>query len=184
MYVGCFCIGDIMNFIDEAQVEVIAGKGGNGLVSFRREKYIPLGGPDGGDGGDGGSIFLVGNRAENTLSNLRNTRLIKGQSGTSGQSRHCFGKKGEDLFVDVPLGTIVHDLETQELLGELVSHGQKFMVARGGERGVGNVRFKSSTNRAPRKATNGDLGERRKLKLELRVMADVGLLGGKSKNRL
>src|SRR5579871_1029329 len=166
-----------MKFVDEATIKVIAGNGGNGVVSFRREKFIPLGGPDGGDGGDGGSIFLEATVGLNTLADFRNTRTYEAQHGERGQSRDMTGRGGEDLVVPVPVGTLVYDSDTQEQLGDLVKAGERMKVAQGGFHGLGNARFKSSVNRAPRQSTPGSPGERRILKLELKVLADVGLLG-------
>ena len=166
-----------MKFVDEANIKVIAGNGGNGAVSFRREKFIPLGGPDGGDGGDGGSIFLEATPGLNTLADFRNTRTYEAQHGEKGMSRDMTGRGGEDLVVPVPVGTLVYDLDTQELLGDLVKAGERLKAAQGGFHGLGNARFKSSVNRAPRQSTPGSPGERRMLKLELKVLADVGLLG-------
>lgn len=166
-----------MKFVDEARVKVIAGDGGDGCVSFRREKYIPLGGPDGGDGGDGGSIYLVGNSGLNTLADFRVTRRYLAKRGENGSGKNCTGKSGQDLQVPVPLGTLVYDRETEELIGDVTQHDEKLLVAKGGFHGLGNTRFKSSTNRAPRKATLGTKAERRELQLELKLLADVGLLG-------
>lgn len=166
-----------MRFVDEVTIKVIAGDGGNGCTSFRREKYIPKGGPDGGDGGDGGDVYLVGNSNLNTLVDFRTVRRYPAENGASGRGGNCTGKKGEDLFVTVPVGTLVYDLDTEELIGDIVRDGQKVRVAKGGYHGLGNTRFKSSTNRAPRKHTSGTSGERRSLRLELKVLADVGLLG-------
>lgn len=166
-----------MKFIDEAVVKVFAGDGGNGCVSFRREKYIPFGGPDGGDGGDGGSVFLVGDQGLNTLVDFRHKRSFQAERGQNGTGRNCIGKSGNDLYVKVPVGCVVFDEETGEQIGDIVSEGQELLVAQGGFHGLGNTRFKSSVNRAPRKATHGTPGERRMLRLELRVLADVGLLG-------
>jgi GTP-binding protein len=167
----------IMKFVDEATIHVQAGKGGNGCVSFRREKYIEFGGPDGGDGGDGGSVYLVGDTNLNTLADFRFTRRFKAESGEGGRGRNCTGKSGEDLYIKVPLGTQVHDVDTGELIGDVVKAGQQLLVAQGGVHGIGNTRFKSSTNRAPRQFTPGTPGESRELRLELKVLADVGLLG-------
>jgi len=166
-----------MKFIDEATIKVEAGDGGNGCVSFRREKYIPRGGPDGGDGGDGGSVFLVGNEGLNTLVDFRHRRMRMGERGKNGMSRQMTGHKGESLYVQVPIGTRVIDLETEEQIGEVLADGQQLLVAQGGFHGLGNIRFKSSTNRAPRQSTNGSEGEKRTLGLELILLADVGLLG-------
>lgn len=166
-----------MKFVDEATVRVKAGKGGDGSASFRREKYVPFGGPDGGDGGRGGSVFLEGDSGLNTLVDFRTQREFKATRGQSGSGRNMTGKSGEDLYVRVPLGTIVTDEETGEKLGDVTEHGQHLCVARGGKGGLGNVHFKSSTNRAPRKTVPGSPGEERALHLELKVLADVGLLG-------
>lgn len=166
-----------MKFVDEATIRVEAGKGGNGCVSFRREKYIPRGGPDGGDGGDGGSIYLVGDPNQNTLADFRFTRRFKAENGQPGMGRNCTGKSGEDLYVKVPLGTQVVDEETEELIGDILTESQTLCVAKAGFHGIGNARYKSSTNRAPRQFTPGTPGEQRILHLELKVMADVGLLG-------
>ncbi len=164
-------------FIDEAEIEVIAGKGGNGIISFRREKYVPRGGPDGGDGGDGGSVFLSVDAALNTLNNFRYRRHFEATSGAAGEGRQKTGKRGDDLIIDVPAGTAVYDADTNECLGDLTRDEHLLKVAQGGEHGLGNVHFKSSKNQAPRIATPGTIGESRRLRLELRVMADVGLLG-------
>lgn len=166
-----------MKFIDEAFIRVEAGKGGNGCVSFRREKYIPFGGPDGGDGGDGGSVYLLADSALNTLVDLRYTRMFKAENGQQGMGRNCTGKGGADLTISVPVGTVVMDEDTGEQLGDLVEDGARLKVAQGGYHGLGNTRFKSSTNRAPRQSTPGTPGEARNLHLELKVLADVGLLG-------
>jgi GTP-binding protein len=166
-----------MRFVDETKIKVIAGDGGNGVVSFRREKFIPRGGPDGGDGGDGGSVYLVGSHDLNTLSDFRTIRTYTAQQGKKGSGRNMTGKKGDDLFVPVPNGTLVYDENTGELIGDITEHGQKLLVAQGGWHGLGNTRFKSSVNRTPRQCTEGTPGERRELRLELKVLADVGLLG-------
>jgi GTP-binding protein len=166
-----------MKFIDEATIEVRAGDGGNGCVSFRREKYIPHGGPDGGDGGDGGSVYLEADSCINTLIDFRHTRKFIAQQGVKGKGRNCTGKSGEDLFVKVPVGTLVHEDETGELIGDLVRNGQRLLVARGGFHGLGNARYKSSTNRTPRQSKPGTPGEKRQLHLEMKLLADVGLLG-------
>ena len=166
-----------MKFVDEATIEVEAGDGGNGVASFRREKFIPRGGPDGGDGGDGGSVWLVADENLNTLVDFRYRRKHRAERGVNGKGRQMYGRKGADLHVRVPPGTRVTDADTGETLGELVRHGQSLLVARGGRRGIGNVHFKSSTNRAPRQFTHGTPGERRILHLELLLLADVGLLG-------
>ncbi|EIJ43268.1 Obg family GTPase CgtA [Beggiatoa alba B18LD] len=166
-----------MKFVDEATIEVLAGKGGDGCLSFRREKFIPKGGPDGGDGGDGGSVYLIASIEFNTLVDFRYKRHFRAKNGQPGMGSQCFGKGGEDLYISVPIGTTVYDCNTEELLGDLVRAGQTLLVAKGGERGLGNIHFKSSVNRAPRKTTHGTLGEERTLRLELQVLADVGLLG-------
>ena len=164
-------------FVDEAAIRVEAGKGGNGCVSFRREKFIEFGGPDGGDGGDGGDVYLVGERNLNTLADFRYTRQFRAEHGQSGKGRNMTGKSGQDLTIPVPLGTQVFDEETREIIGDVVEHGQTLLVARGGRHGIGNTHFKSSTNRAPRQSTPGTPGEARQLRLEMKVLADVGLLG-------
>lgn len=166
-----------MKFVDEAPIHVFAGRGGNGCVSFRREKYIAKGGPDGGDGGDGGSIYLRGNENLNTLVDYRYQPKYRAQNGKSGKGRDCTGPKGEDMFLDVPIGTTVIDTDTDEILGDIRAHDEELLVSRGGFHGIGNTRFKSSVNRAPRQFTPGKDGEERNLKLELKVLADVGLLG-------
>ena len=166
-----------MKFVDEARITVEAGKGGNGCLSFRREKFIPKGGPDGGDGGDGGSIYLQADDAVNTLVDYRYTRRYRAQHGENGSSRNCTGAKGDDLVLKVPVGTTAIDEDTGESLGDLTEIGQQLMVARGGFHGLGNTRYKSSTNQAPRQTKPGQPGESRNLKLELKVLADVGLLG-------
>ncbi len=166
-----------MKFVDEAIIKVEAGDGGNGCVSFRREKYIPKGGPDGGDGGDGGHVFLVGDEGLNTLVDFRHKRLHRAERGQNGMGRQMYGRKGQSLYIRVPVGTRVKDLDTEEIIGEILEDGQELLVARGGKHGLGNIHFKSSTNRAPRQATSGTPGEKRSLLLELIVLADVGLLG-------
>lgn len=166
-----------MKFVDEAKIKVEAGNGGNGCVSFRREKYIPFGGPNGGDGGDGGSVYLIANSGLNTLADFRYTRNFRAERGQNGMGSDCTGKKGDDLFIKVPTGTMVYDADTDELIGDLVNPEQTMLVAKGGYHGLGNTRFKSSTNRAPRQSTPGEQGEHRNLRLELKVLADVGLLG-------
>lgn len=166
-----------MKFVDEAVIEVHAGKGGNGCVSFRREKYIPLGGPDGGDGGDGGSVILEGSASLNTMVDYRFTRKFRAPNGESGRGRNCTGKAGEDIVLPVPLGTTIIDEETEEVLGDIQAAGDRLVVVQGGFHGIGNTRYKSSINRAPRQFSEGTLGESRTLKLELKVLADVGLLG-------
>lgn len=166
-----------MKFIDEARITVEAGNGGSGCLSFRREKFVPRGGPDGGDGGDGGQVYLVADPDLNTLIDFRYQRFYKAPNGQSGQGSNCTGKSGEDLKIRVPIGTMVYDAETHEKLGDLSKPGQELLVAKGGFHGLGNARYKSSVNRAPRQTSPGSEGERRDLKLELRVLADVGLLG-------
>jgi GTP-binding protein len=167
----------MMKFVDEATITVEAGKGGNGCLSFRREKFIPKGGPDGGDGGDGGSIWVEADESLNTLIDYRFTRRFKAQNGESGSGRNCTGSKGEDLILKVPVGTTVVDVDTGEVLADLTRIGQQEKIAQGGFHGLGNTRFKSSVNRAPRQTTKGSEGELRNLRLELKVLADVGLLG-------
>jgi GTP-binding protein len=166
-----------MKFVDEATINVQAGNGGHGCLSFRREKFIEKGGPDGGDGGDGGSVYLIANQAVNTLADFRVARKYKAGNGQPGSGRNRTGKSGDDLDVVVPCGTVVHEVDTGELIGDLTDDGQRLMVAEAGRGGYGNTRFKSSTNRAPRKTTQGTPGERRHLKLELKLLADVGLVG-------
>ncbi|MCU7879777.1 MAG: GTPase ObgE [Candidatus Thiodiazotropha sp. (ex Lucinoma aequizonata)] len=166
-----------MKFVDEAKIKVLAGDGGNGCACFRREKYIPRGGPDGGDGGNGGSVYLVADSGLNTLIDFRIQRTHKAERGQNGMGRERTGRKGQDLFVRVPVGTRVMEYEADELLGELLVHEQQLLVAQGGERGIGNVHFKSSINRTPRQFTQGTPGDRRDLQLELILLADVGLLG-------
>jgi len=166
-----------MRFVDEATIRVTAGSGGHGCVSFRRERFIPKGGPDGGDGGNGGDIWLVGDSGLNTLSDFRHMRHFRAKNGQPGAGKQRTGKSSDDVLVHVPLGTIVTATETGERIGEILEHEQRLLVARGGQGGRGNVRFKSSTNRAPRQSTPGTPGEERELHLELKVIADVGLLG-------
>ncbi|WP_445003569.1 Obg family GTPase CgtA [Halomonas mongoliensis] len=166
-----------MQFVDEASIIVEAGKGGNGCLSFRREKYVPKGGPDGGDGGHGGSVYLIGDDALNTLIDFKYQRFYKAQNGQPGMGRQMSGRAGEDLHVKVPVGTTVIDEDTLEVIADVTEIGQVVLVAQGGRRGLGNIHFKSSTNRAPRRTTPGTEGERRNLRLEMKVMADVGLLG-------
>lgn len=166
-----------MKFVDEAEITVEAGNGGNGCLSFRREKYIERGGPNGGDGGDGGSVYMQADESLNTLVDFRFQPRYRAEHGLKGQSNNCTGKSGEDLLVKVPLGTSVIDVNTDELIADFNDTNQIVMVARGGFHGLGNTRFKSSTNRAPRKTTTGKPGEIRTLQLQLRLVADVGLLG-------
>ncbi len=166
-----------MNFVDEASIKIEAGKGGNGCLSFRREKYIERGGPDGGDGGRGGSVYLIGDAALNTLVDFRFQPNYRAQKGGGGKGNDRTGPKGEDLYVRVPCGTSLFDEETDEYLGDINDQGETLLLAAGGRHGLGNVRFKSSTNRAPRQTTPGEPGEARQLRLELKLIADVGLLG-------
>lgn len=166
-----------MKFIDEATIWVEAGSGGNGCVSFLREKFVPKGGPDGGHGGDGGSVFFEATEHLNTLVDFRHKRRFNAQSGEAGRGRCCAGKQGDDLVVKVPVGTIIKDVLTDAVIDDLDADGKRCCVAKGGRHGVGNTAFKSSTNQAPRRATKGEPGERRELALELRLLADVGLLG-------
>ena len=166
-----------MKFVDEATIRVQAGNGGHGCLSFRREKYVERGGPDGGDGGHGGSVHLVAEPSMNTLADFRVARKFRAETGQGGAGRNKTGRSGNDLDVMIPCGTVVHDVDTGELISDLTEPGQRQMVAEGGRGGLGNARFKSSVNRAPRKTTNGTQGESRHLSLELKVLADVGLLG-------
>ena len=166
-----------MKFVDEAEITVEAGNGGSGCLSFRREKYIEKGGPDGGDGGDGGSVFLVGDIALNTLVDFRFQPRYRAQSGKAGQGSNCTGSRGKDLVIQVPVGTSVIDVNTEELIADIRVPDKPVKVAQGGHHGLGNARFKSSTNRAPRQITSGSEGEERTLQLQLRLVADVGLLG-------
>ena len=166
-----------MKFVDEATIKIHAGKGGNGCMSFRREKYVPMGGPDGGDGGDGGSVILIAKEGLNTLIDFRYTRNFKAQSGKQGSGAECTGRGGEDLILQVPVGTTVIDSITGDVMGDLTELDQQLKVAQGGFHGLGNTRYKSSVNRAPRQTSPGQDGEVREIKLELKVLADVGLLG-------
>lgn len=166
-----------MKFVDEAEIHVHAGNGGNGCASFRREKFIPFGGPDGGDGGAGGSVFLVADENLNTLVDFRHQRVYRAGRGENGMSRQMHGKAGDDLTIRVPVGTVIINIDTDEIIGDLTEHSQRLKVAQGGDGGLGNIHFKSSTNRAPRKATSGFPGDSRELRLELKLLADVGLLG-------
>jgi GTPase len=166
-----------MKFVDEARIRVEAGNGGDGCVSFLREKFVPFGGPNGGDGGDGGSIYLQVDEGLNTLVDFRHRRLFRVKSGQAGMGRDRIGKKSEDLIIKVPLGTLVYDDDTDELIGDLLKNEERLVVAKGGFHGLGNARFKSSTNRSPRKFTKGSAGEERNLRLEMQILADVGLLG-------
>ncbi|MBL8470428.1 MAG: GTPase ObgE [Rhodocyclaceae bacterium] len=166
-----------MKFFDEAKIEVIAGDGGDGAVAFRREKYVPRGGPSGGDGGHGGSIFALADHNLNTLIEYRYQRIFRAERGENGRGKDCYGKGGEDLELRVPVGTVFRDVESGEILADLDHDGARAMIAEGGRGGLGNLHFKSSTNRAPRQSTPGTPGVRRELHLELKVLADVGLLG-------
>lgn len=166
-----------MKFVDEAIIHVQAGKGGNGCLSFRREKYIEKGGPDGGDGGDGGSVFMIADNDLNTLVDYRYQRRYQAENGEPGRGRNCTGAKGEDIVLKVPVGTTIVDEDTNEVIGDMTKVGQKIKVAQGGFHGLGNTRYKSSVNRAPRQTSPGSEGEGRNLRLELKVIADVGLLG-------
>jgi len=166
-----------MKLVDEAEITVTAGNGGNGCVGFRREKFIPLGGPDGGDGGDGGSVYLVADENLNTLVDFRHQKQFRARRGENGMGRQMYGKGGEDVLIAVPTGTVVHNVDTDEVIGDLTVHGERLLVAQGGKGGLGNMHFKSSTNRTPRQSTPGTPGEERRLRLELKLLADVGLLG-------
>lgn len=166
-----------MKFVDEASIKVEAGDGGDGCVSLRREKFVPRGGPDGGDGGDGGSVYLIVDEGLNTLVDFRHKRLFRAGRGQSGMGRECNGKGGDDLTIKVPLGTLVKDADTGEIIGDMITPNTPLLVAQGGWHGLGNIRFKSSTNRTPRQKTEGTSGEKRTLLLEMQVLADVGLLG-------
>ena len=166
-----------MKFLDEAKIFVKSGDGGAGCVSFRREKFIPFGGPNGGDGGHGGSVWLVADEGLNTLIDFRHQRSFNAQRGENGRGSDMYGKGGEDTFIRVPIGTVVTNVDTDEVIGDLTEDGQRLLVAEGGKGGLGNIHFKSSVNRAPRKSTTGTPGEVRELKLELKLLADVGLLG-------
>ncbi|KAB8193358.1 GTPase ObgE [Lysobacter maris] len=166
-----------MKLVDEAEIQVIAGNGGNGCVGFRREKFIPLGGPDGGDGGDGGSVWLEASENLNTLVDFRHQKSFRAQRGENGMGRQMYGKAGEDTVITVPVGTVITNVETDEVIGDMTRHGDRLLVAKGGKGGLGNMHFKSSVNRAPRKALPGLPGEERVLRLELKLLADVGLLG-------
>ncbi len=166
-----------MKFVDEATISVEAGNGGHGCLSFRREKYIPLGGPNGGDGGDGGDVYFVATESINTLLEFRYRKYLRAESGQPGRGRDCHGKSGVDLVYSVPVGTLIYDLDIQKLLVDLSTPNMSACVAKGGKGGLGNVHFKSSRNRSPRQTTPGEAGEHRNLKLELNILADVGLLG-------
>jgi GTP-binding protein len=166
-----------VKFIDEATIEVIAGNGGNGSASFRREKYVPRGGPDGGDGGRGGSIYAIADRNINTLIDYRYARIHRARSGENGRGADQYGRGAEDIVLRVPVGTVITDADTGAFIADLAADGQQALVARGGKGGLGNIHFKSSVNRAPRQTTPGEPGEQRRVRLELKVLADVGLLG-------
>ena len=166
-----------MKFIDEARIEVVGGRGGNGAASFRREKFVPFGGPDGGDGGRGGSVYATADENINTLVEYRFVKRYQAQHGERGGSADCYGKGGEDIELRMPVGTLVVDMDTEEVVADLTQHGQRIQLARGGKGGMGNLHFKSSINRAPRQCTPGEEGAKRMLRLELKVLADVGLLG-------
>jgi GTP-binding protein len=166
-----------MKFVDEAIIEVHAGKGGDGIAAFRREKYIPYGGPSGGDGGRGGTVYSVADRNLNTLIEYRFARIHRARNGENGQGSDCYGAGGDDLTLSFPVGTVITDADTGEVVADLAADGQQAVLAKGGKGGLGNLHFKSSTNRAPRQFTRGEPGESRRLKLELKILADVGLLG-------
>ncbi len=166
-----------MKFIDESIIEVHAGKGGDGVASFRREKFMPFGGPDGGDGGKGGSIFAIADSNINTLIDYRYARIHRAKNGEKGRGADCYGRGADDIELRMPVGTVISDIETGEVLADLARNQARSLIAKGGKGGIGNLHFKSSTNRTPRQFTRGDEGETRKLKLELKVLADVGLLG-------
>jgi len=166
-----------VKFIDEATIDIAAGDGGNGCASFRREKFIPKGGPDGGDGGRGGSVWVAADRNINTLIDFRYARRFYAKKGENGRGSDCYGAGGEDIDLRVPVGTVITDADTGEKLFDMIAHGQRSLLAQGGRGGIGNLHFKSSINRTPRQFTKGEPGQRRKLTLELRVLADVGLLG-------
>lgn len=166
-----------MKLVDEVEITVTAGNGGNGCIAFRREKFIPLGGPNGGDGGNGGDVWLQADENLNTLVDFRHETRFKAQRGENGMGSQMYGKAGEDKVILVPVGTVVHNVGTDEIIGDLTVHGQRLLVAKGGQGGLGNMHFKSSVNRTPRRATPGTEGETRELGLELKLLADVGLLG-------
>ena len=166
-----------MKFIDEAKIEVVAGKGGNGASSFRREKFVPMGGPDGGDGGKGGSVIAIADENINTLVEFRFVKKYMAKNGEKGHGADRYGKGADDIMLHMPVGTLIRDLDTDEVVADLTAHGQEVVLAKGGKGGLGNIHFKSSTNRAPRKCTPGEEGINRLLHLELKVLADVGLLG-------
>ncbi len=166
-----------MKFIDEAKIDVEAGDGGNGIASFRREKFIPFGGPDGGDGGRGGDIFVIADCNINTLIDYRYARLHRAKKGEHGRGSDCYGKGADDITLRMPVGTLITELDSGDVVADLTEHGQVALLAKGGKGGLGNIHFKSSTNRSPRQQTDGEAGQQRQLKLELKVLADVGLLG-------
>ena len=166
-----------MKFIDEATIQVFAGKGGDGVASFRREKFIPKGGPDGGDGGSGGSIYAVADRNINTLIDYRFARVYRAKNGQNGRGSDCYGKGADNIILRMPVGTVVKNLDTDEIVADLTQHEQRVLLAKGGSGGLGNLHFKSSTNRTPRQFTHGEAGQSFELRLELKVLADVGLLG-------
>ena len=166
-----------MKLVDEAEIDVIAGNGGDGCIGFRREKFIPLGGPDGGDGGSGGSVWIVADENLSTLVDFRHQRQFRAQRGENGMGQQRYGKGGDDLVITVPVGTAITNVGTDEVIGDLTQHGDRLLVAKGGKGGLGNMHFKSSVTRSPRRATPGDEGEARTLKMELKLLADVGLLG-------
>ena len=166
-----------MKFIDEAKIDVVAGDGGNGIASFRREKFVPFGGPDGGDGGRGGSVYAEADRNINTLVDFRFAKLHRAKKGEHGRGSDCYGKGADDITLRMPVGTVITELDSGELVADLTEHGQIALLAAGGKGGLGNIHFKSSTNRAPRQQTDGEPGQERSLRLELKVLADVGLLG-------
>lgn len=166
-----------MKFIDEAKIKILSGNGGNGIVSFRREKFRPFGGPDGGNGGKGGDIFAIADRNMNTLFPFNYTRIYKALNGENGHSADCYGKAAQDMYLHMPIGTIILNSKTEEHIGDLTTHNQIILLTKGGAGGFGNVHFKTSTNRIPRKSTNGKFGGYLELRLELKILADVGLLG-------
>lgn len=166
-----------MKFIDEAKIDVVAGDGGNGIASFRREKFIPFGGPDGGDGGRGGSVYALADRNINTLVDYRYAKLHRAKKGEHGRGSDCYGAGADDITLRMPVGTLIVELDSGDLVADLTEHGQVALLAQGGKGGLGNIHFKSSTNRSPRQQTDGEPGQERHLKLELKVLADVGLLG-------
>lgn len=173
-----------MKFVDEAEIKVIAGAGGNGSVSFRREKFIPLGGPDGGNGGEGGSVIVQADENLNTLVDFRHERVFRAKRGENGMGRQMTGAAGEDIVIRVPVGTAIMNVDTEEVIADLTRHGQRTLVAQGGKGGAGNMVFKSSTNRSPRRAQPGTPGDEREIRLELKLLADVGLLGFRTQARV